>query len=85
MNDVQLDGRRSMEKSGQRLRNFKRKMKERRRRRIRKSGSAFVFVDSKIVFVNSLTGYSVEGGRGEVNSNRDGFVTGNSPLLLICM
>lgn len=27
-NDVQLDGRRSMEKSGQRLRNFKRKMKE---------------------------------------------------------
>lgn len=28
MNDVQLDGRRSMEKSGQRLRNFKRKVKE---------------------------------------------------------
>lgn len=50
-----------------------------RRRRIRKSGSA----DSEIVFVNSLTGYSGE--EGEVNSNRDGFVTGNSPLLLICM
>lgn len=62
-----------MEKSGQRLRNFKRKVKERRRRRrIRKSGSAFVFVDSEIVFVNSLTGYSVEEGegRGKFESRR---------------
>lgn len=74
-----------MEKSGQRLRNFKRKVKEEEEEEDSKIRISLRFRRQRDRFRKLFDRVLGRGGRGEVNSNRDGFVTGNSPLLLICM